>query len=254
MPRRAPLKLMLFHSNFSSRVSAYFKHVGWSLSAVALVSSGSMLAIGGAAQARTAPVSVAQAGSTIPEQIPTGPNDARFTCEFVNGRYTVMYHPISQPGQSNAWATPTALGGGWTEDRRCNEISRRLEFYRPDGLLELRTGIENGYNTVCVTTEVNPSCRIVFTVPPGQDPIATRDRVFSNLTIADSGQPTQGVVTYTGDGDDILQRLGGALGIELPSGRGSRSSSARPGSSSSPSSIDLRPFLDPADGGTGENL
>lgn len=252
MPRLAPLKLMSSRFQLSSKISARLKRIGWSASAVALLTSGSMLAIGNAAQSRTAPMTIAQAGSTIPEQIPTGPNDARFTCEFNNGRYTVMYHPISQPGQSNAWATPTALGGGWTEDRRCNEISRRLEFYRPDGLLELRTGLENGYNTVCVTTEANPGCRIVFTVPPGQDPIATRDRVFSNLTIADSGQQTQGVVTYTGDGDDILQRLGGALGIDLPSNRGSRSPSSRP--SSSPSAIDLRPFLDPADGGTGDRL
>lgn len=234
----------------SSKIPALVKRFGGVAGAVAVLSSGAMLATGSVAQAGSTPGAIAQAGSTIPDPIPTGQNDARFACDVIGGEYTVMYYPLSQPGQSNAWATPTELGGGWTEDRRCYEISRRLEFYRPDGLLELRTGVENGYNTVCVTTEANPSCRIVFTVPPGQDPIATRDRVFSNLTVADSGQQTQGVVTYAGDGDDLLQRLGGVLGLELPSSRGNSRSVTR----SSPSAIDLRPFLDPADGGTGERL
>jgi uncharacterized protein YndB with AHSA1/START domain len=220
--------------------STGLKHLG--RSAVALLTGGVMLSI-------AHPV-IAQSDSTIPQSIPTGQDDARFTCESeAAGRYTVMYHPQSQPGQSNAWATPTELGGGWTADRRCYEIARRLEFYRPDGLLELRTDVENGYNTVCVTTEAVPGCRIVFTVPPGQDPIATRDRVFSNLTIADSGERTQGVVTYAdGGGDDLLNRIGGALGIELPSSRGTNRMTRDSGA------INLRPFLDPADGGTGERL
>lgn len=223
-----------------------FKRLG--RSAMALLTGTVLLSIAHPVQADTTAVLIAQADSTIPESIPTGPDDARFTCESGGGRYTVMYHPQSQPGQSNAWATPTDLGGGWTADRRCYEIARRLEFYRPDGLLELRTDVENDYNTVCVTTEAVPSCRIVFTVPPGQDPIATRDRVFSNLTVADSGEQTQGVVTYADGGDNLLNRISGALGIELPSNRGSNTMTRRS------SAINLRPFLDPADGGTGERL
>jgi len=57
------------------------------------------------------------------------------------------------------------MGDGWTSERRCTEIST-ARTYRPDGLIELRTDVENNYNTVCVTTENDPSCRIVFTVPP----------------------------------------------------------------------------------------
>ncbi|GAB4379282.1 MAG: hypothetical protein Kow00121_33140 [Elainellaceae cyanobacterium] len=184
--------------------------------------------------------------------ISTPPSDARFSCELENGQYTVMYHPQSQPEQSYAWATPRELGGGWTEDRRCYEISRRLESYRPDGLLEMRTSVQNGYDIVCVTTEANSTCRIVLTVPPGQDPIVTRDRVFGNLITADSGQQTQGVNTFAGEGGDILNQIGDAVGVDLSSLMGgSRRSSRR---TSSPDAIDLRPFLDPADGGTGSRL
>ena len=171
----------------------------------------------------------------------------RFTCEMASGQYTVMYHPESQPSQSYPWAVPSNMGGGWAANRRCTEISRRLESYRPDGLLEMKTGVENGYNTVCVTTEKVSSCRIVLTVPNGQDPTSTRDRVFQNLTVADSGQQTQGVNTYVGGGGtDIVDQIGRAIGgLSNPAVSNGRSRS---------DGINLRPFLDRQDGGTGEKL
>ncbi len=192
-------------------------------------------------------------GSTIPgSTIPNPPlNGVRFACQNSNSQYTVMYMPESQPNQAYPWAVPSAMGGGWSSDRRCNEIARRLESYRPDGLVEMKTAVENGYNTICVTTERVPSCRIVLTVPTGQDPLATRDRVFQNLTIADSGQQTQGVLTYgeNGSSGSILTQLGGLLGIR---GLGSKGTLA-PRSIRS-SDINLKPFLDRNDGGTGERL
>ncbi|HEY9806075.1 MAG TPA: COP23 domain-containing protein, partial [Candidatus Obscuribacterales bacterium] len=112
------------------------------------------------------PATNSSGGSTSTEAA----NGPRFTCEVLNGQYTVVYHPESRPSESYPWATPSQLGGGWTPQARCSEISRRLEFYRPDGLQEMRTAVENNYNTVCVTTEKNSSCRIVLTVPPNQDP------------------------------------------------------------------------------------
>ena len=174
----------------------------------------------------------------------TLPDEAvRFSCETQNGQPTVMYAPVSQPGNLYAWATPEDMGAAWPAERRCAEIARRLEMYRPDGLLELQTGRENGYNTVCVTTEANASCRIVFTVPEGQDPLATRDRVFDNLVLADQGQATTGVTTFA-EGDSLLDEIGNVLGF--PTG-GSNSVMGTSG-------INLQPFLDSADGGTGTQL
>jgi Circadian oscillating protein COP23 len=186
-----------------------------------------------------------------PTPTDSSPGTTRFGCEVANGQYTVMYLPESQPSQRYPWATPTGLGGGWSADRRCSEISRRLEAYRPDGLLEMRTAVENGYNTICVTTQNVPACRIVLTVPPGQDPIATRDRVFGNLTVADSGQQTQAVNTFsdTRRSGGFLGDVGQALGIKLPGGSRSSAKISR-----SSSAINLRPFLDQRDGGTGERL
>lgn len=181
-------------------------------------------------------VALAQSAPSPPPSL----NDVRFRCTVIDGEYVVVYSPESEPDTEYPWAQPTALGGGWTPERRCNEISRRLESYRPDGLQELQTGVENGYDIVCVTTEQVPGCRIVLTVPPGQDPVATRDRVFENIVVADSGQQTDAVVTFGEDGAELLDELGNLLGFPR-----------RP-SHSGP--INLRPFLDPADGGTGEFL
>ncbi|MGH2415412.1 MAG: COP23 domain-containing protein [Microcystaceae cyanobacterium] len=187
-------------------------------------------------------------GSSSP--LPTPPaNDTRFTCQLANGEYTVMYHPESQPSQSYPWAVPRQLGDGWTAEKRCNTISQRLELYRPDGLLELKTSVENSYNIICVTTQQDPNCRIVLTIPPGQDAEVTRDLVFQNLTVADSGQSTQGVNTFVGNNSDnqLLNQIGQVLGGNF-SNLGSNTNS------SSGNGINLQPFLDPADGGTGTQL
>jgi Circadian oscillating protein COP23 len=181
--------------------------------------------------------------------VPAQAVNARFSCQSNNGDYTVVYNPQSQPGKTYPWAQPTAMGGGWSADRRCAEISRRLEEYRPAGLLEMQTAVENGYNTICVTTSQVPTCRIVLTVPEGEDPLVIRDRVFGNLTVADSGRQTTAVTTFSGDDSDIINQVGVAIGVDLSSlTRGDRASSR------SSDSINLRPFLDPADGGTGTRL
>ncbi len=136
------------------------------------------------------------------------------------------------------------MGSTWNSTRRCGEISRRLESYRSDGLEELRISVENRSNIVCVTTERNPNCRIVFTVPSRQDPVAVRDRVFRNLTLADSGQQTQGVNTFAGGNDNGLD---GLLGQRPAAPASYRSRSKSQG-------INLKPFLSQEDGGTGNQI
>ena len=174
---------------------------------------------------------------------------ANFTCDYVRGEYTVMYRPRSQPGRAYAWAVPGRMGSTWSPERRCNEIASRLEFYRPDGLNELRTDVENGYEILCATTQRNPDlCSIVLTVPRDQNAEVVRDRVFENLRLADNGQQTQGVYTFTDSGqvNEIFSQFG-----DLLEGRRSHSGSSNITRSGD---INLRPFLDRFDGGTGERL
>jgi hypothetical protein len=173
----------------------------------------------------------------------------RFVCQNQGGFPIVAYQPQSQPNSSFPWAAPGAMGGGWSADRRCQEISRRLESYRPDGLVELQTSVENGYNTICATTERNPTCRIILTVPVGQDPVATRDRVFSNLLAADGGQQTTAINTFRARSRRPFLGSLGNWDLGLP--EIASPPTAAPGFRGG---IDLKPFLDPSDGGTGAAL
>jgi hypothetical protein len=194
-------------------------------------------------------------GSSVPidtsTSVPNSPpidSVPPFSCQSYNGQYTIMYQPQSQPGQFFAWATPAALGGGWNSQLRCQTIANRLETYRPDGLQELQTAVENNENTICVTTEANSTCRIVLTVPRGKDPFVVRNSVFQNLTTADSGQQTLAVNTYAnrGSGSNDLYNLGRTL-LGSGSNLGTSSMSSRRG-------LNLQPFLDRKDGGTGSGL
>ena len=207
------------------------------------ISSFGLLGIAGLSDRSLAQETPEAPPQEIPEESTQQVPDARFSCQVQNGQPTVMYAPVSQPGELYPWAVPEDMGSAWPAERRCTEISRRLEEYRPDGLVELQNDVENGYNTVCVTTEAVSGCRIVFTVPPGQDPQVTRDSVFNNLVLADQGDTTQGVITFTGEDSSVLDDINEVLGLPA-------------GSNRSPSSngINLKPFLDPADGGTGAQL
>ena len=174
--------------------------------------------------------------------------EARFACENINGEYTVMYYPESQPDKAYPWAIPSQLGNNWSPQKRCDEITSRFESYRQDGLLEMSTGVVNNHDVICVTTQADPTdCRLLLTIPPGQDPQLTRNLIFENLIIADDGQQTRGVYTF-GDGqstEDAVNEVGSIFGAE---GLDNSASNA------SDEDIDLRPFLDPADGGTGTQL
>ncbi len=188
--------------------------------------------------------STISSGNRYPSGGNTTDANAKFVCQQDNNsQYTVMYQPQSQPGKGFAWANPRSMGGGWDMARRCNTIAQRLESYRRDGLLELQTGVKKGQNIVCVTTEANPACRIVFTVPPEKDPYIVRNSVFQNLAAADNGEQTFGVNTYTsrGRGGNEVEQI-----YNTVTGRNNRSSSKAP--------ISLKPFLDKADRGTGSNL
>lgn len=244
----------------SGLVSLVFKSVGLSASIAILLASSNALAFNKNQKPTTTQPQVysetliakdvvveTQPQESQPDSETEPSQESRFTCEQQNGQYMVMYHPESQPGKAYPWATPSTLGGGWTAEKRCYEISRRLELYRPDGLMEMRNAVENNYNIVCVTTQKDSSCRIVLTVPPDQDPELTRNRVFQNLTIADSGEQTDAVNTFV-DGNRNSQLLDRIVNQGLSALGLNNNSAKRSGN------INLRPFLDPADGGTGSML
>ncbi|MEM9540002.1 MAG: COP23 domain-containing protein [Cyanobacteria bacterium P01_E01_bin.42] len=252
-----------------SNSTSLLKGIGFSLATLALLGSGNAIAfssvVGESPEVPYPQIAELDTEETESEATETTEEDSsetevetsssdnspRFTCTTNEGVPTVMYSPKEQE-DAYPWAVPQALGGGWTPQKRCEVIAQRLEQYRPDGMVELQNSTENNYDVVCVTTEKDPACRIVLTVPPGQSPEIVRDRVFENLTLADSGESTQGVATFTDGGSptDILGQLG-QLGNIFNTGSSSPSGNIR---LSSPGAINLKPFLAPSDGGNGSGL
>ena len=255
--------------NYQSQTSleVILKQIGYLTAAIAVTLPLFSPTFAQPAAAQIIPVETGTPPSTLPSDNPndkaanpTDNKNARFSCQVRDGQYIVVYQPKSQPQKYYPWAAPSNMGDGWSPERRCTEISRRLELYRPDGLSEMRNSTENGYNVICATTDRNSACRIVFTVPNGQDPIATRDRVFGNLATADNGQLTTAVNTYQGRNRNL--DLGGItgdrnLGIDLSGINGvlgSVLSSNRAVTNTLSSNLYLKPFLDPSDGGTGASF
>ena len=87
----------------------------------------------------------------------------------------------------------------------------------------------------------------ITVIRSGQDPTSTRDRVFQNLTTADSGQQTDSVYTFADRrrSTNAVDRLYN-WGRSVLGGGNNRQAAS--------SSINLKPFLDKADGGTGTRL
>jgi len=96
--------------------------------------------------------------------------------------WTVMYR--HDQGAQPWLKMLSTLGGGWTPDRRCAEIARRLESYRTDGLTELSYRSDPAtpkQYVICAKTKVSPSeCRLLVTLKPGADP----DRAMREMTAA----------------------------------------------------------------------
>ena len=95
----------------------------------------------------------------------------------------------------------TTLGGNWTPIERCQEIARRLEMYREDGLLELTyRSYPNTPNqdVICAKTKKSgANCPLVITLNPGADGYQTLREMTASLTGGDGiYQSSDGKTTY----------------------------------------------------------
>ncbi len=101
----------------------------------------------------------------------------RFSCELrqdtKKGKqvWTVMYE---NDEKKQPWlGMVITMGGVWSPERRCQEIEKRLENFREDGLVSL--GYRDDPNTpqqqvLCVNTELSgDSCPLLMTLDVGTD-------------------------------------------------------------------------------------
>ncbi|MCL1469265.1 COP23 domain-containing protein [Argonema antarcticum] len=116
-------------------------------------------------------------------------SDSRFYCQLEadpnrGGEvWTVMYR--SDKG-TKAWLRMVrSMGNGFNTQKRCEEISRRLDIYRLDGLIgfDFRTdpNTSKQYVLCAKTTISNTGCPLVLTLMPKDDPYEELRKVAGAL-------------------------------------------------------------------------
>ncbi|HIK07726.1 MAG TPA: hypothetical protein IGS40_24055 [Trichormus sp. M33_DOE_039] len=105
-----------------------------------------------------------------------------FYCDTSTGNPITMYRNSS--GGREPWIRWTSnffQNSGYDIWTRCREVSSRLEIYRQQKRLRFITvGIMNRQRVVCTASKINGRCeRLIFTLKPGQDAIATLDNLLA---------------------------------------------------------------------------
>ncbi|MGK7884984.1 MAG: COP23 domain-containing protein [Crocosphaera sp.] len=102
-------------------------------------------------------------------------NNRPFKCVMIESiPTTVIISPKWENKQrlfirwSSEWFTPS----GWTPQKRCQEVTRRLNQSFSEGEVYVTHGIMNSIPVICTTSKVRDGCsQILFTLPKEEDPI-----------------------------------------------------------------------------------
>lgn len=89
------------------------------------------------------------------------------------------------------WVSDFGKEVGYDQQKRCEEVSNRLQDYSNRGLLNyITTGKENGLDTICVAKDKKRggSCLILWTLKPGTNP----NQVLYQLLSEHSSIPLEG--------------------------------------------------------------
>ncbi|NER19597.1 MAG: hypothetical protein F6J96_02340 [Symploca sp. SIO1C2] len=105
----------------------------------------------------------------------------RFSCDLQPDTakggeiWTVMYR--NEQGTKPWLKMVTTLGVNWTPAERCQEIARKLELYRQDGLTKLTYRTDPATPSqyvICAYTKLSDSaCPLLITLKPEADPYET---------------------------------------------------------------------------------
>ena len=73
------------------------------------------------------------------------------------------------------WTSTTFESAGWSQERRCKEVSNRFDTYLKQGRLAyITTGRINGLPVICTTNRRGGACDgLLYTLKPGQNATAT---------------------------------------------------------------------------------
>jgi len=119
----------------------------------------------------------------------------QFFCGMSDGLPTTM---ASDPEDPTTPPTPLirwkydGFGPRWDPKARCEEVSRRFQFFQNEGTLALlTTGQMRGYNVICVARTEGGSCegRLLFTLPDGRPPNEALAALLNPASVYENNGP-----------------------------------------------------------------
>lgn len=120
-------------------------------------------------------------------------NHIIFKCEMIQGVPTTVGISPKWENQSRPfmrWSSDKFGPSGWTPQKRCQEVTRRLNQSFFEGGTYITHGIMNGFPIICTTNKAGKECnQLLFTLPRGSDPELILEDLFGLSDNNFSGRP-----------------------------------------------------------------
>ena len=114
--------------------------------------------------------------AVLAPEVDAGPAARGFTCGTAAG--VPSTNAMTSSGKQVPvirWTSSTFNDAGWSQQRRCEEVSARFDTYLKQGRLSyITTGRMNGLPVICTATSKSSGCDgLLYTLKPGQDATST---------------------------------------------------------------------------------
>lgn len=103
-----------------------------------------------------------------------------FSCKMVGGAWTTLVNESGQPErQLIRWTSDFGAKVGYTPERRCNEVTQRMNLYFSNRGQFITHGMQGREKVICATNHLGKDClNLLYTLKPDQDAKATLEDLF----------------------------------------------------------------------------
>ena len=106
-----------------------------------------------------------------------------FECRNIYGNPTTVAISDQWGGEARrfmVWETNFGHEVGYTPQKRCEEVTGRLDKYFSQGGIYITHGLMNNQKVICITNRKGNGCqKLLYTLKPDQDPNEALDSLFS---------------------------------------------------------------------------
>ena len=104
-----------------------------------------------------------------------------FSCKMFSGAWTTFVNESGKPEkQMIRWTSEFGALAGYTPERRCKEVTNRMNKYVSESGQYITHGTMNNLNVICTTDDLGKDClHLLYTLKPDQDPKLTLEDLFN---------------------------------------------------------------------------